>query len=91
MTGAPLAAFISDKWGRRRGMMIGAWLVIIGMIIAVAGESIVSFAIGRFVLGFGITVTCVAAPAYCMEIAPPHWRGRCTGAWWSTRYGYGRS
>ncbi|GFZ48442.1 hypothetical protein JCM24511_06190 [Saitozyma sp. JCM 24511] len=79
MTGAPLAAFISDKWGRRRGMMIGAWLVIIGMIIAVAGESIVSFAIGRFVLGFGITVTCVAAPAYCMEIAPPHWRGRCTG------------
>ena len=27
----------------------------------------------------GIAVMTVAAPAYAIEVAPPHWRGRCTG------------
>lgn len=60
-------------------MAAGAWLIIIGMIIAVAGANLGSFTAGRFVLGFGITLCAMAAPAYTMEIAPPHWRGRCTG------------
>ena len=35
--------------------------------------------VGRLVLGAGIQFMTVAAPAYSMEIAPPQWRGRCTG------------
>jgi hypothetical protein len=31
------------------------------------------------VLGFGIQVMVVSAPAYAVEIAPPHWRGRAVG------------
>lgn len=60
-------------------MFTGATLIIIGMIIASTGSTIGQFATGRFVLGCGVSVMTVAAPAYTMEIAPPHWRGRCTG------------
>lgn len=79
ITGAPFGAILSDRYGRKKTMAAGAWLIIIGMIIAVAGANLGSFTAGRFVLGFGITLCAMAAPAYTMEIAPPHWRGRCTG------------
>jgi MFS family permease len=60
-------------------MFAGSWVIIIGMILACSGNHIAQFMIGRFVLGLGIAVMTVAAPAYSMEIAPPQWRGRCTG------------
>ena len=34
---------------------------------------------GRFVLGFGVSITTTAAPAYVVELSPPQWRGRLTG------------
>ncbi len=34
---------------------------------------------GRFVLGFGVSITTTAAPAYVVEMSPPQWRGRLTG------------
>jgi MFS family permease len=60
-------------------MFIGAWVVILGMIIISTSDTLPQFVVGRFVLGFGIVILTVAAPAYAIEIAPPHWRGRCTG------------
>lgn len=79
IVGSPVAAVLSDRFGRRRTMFVGAILIIIGMVIASTGSTIAQFAVGRFVLGFGVSVMTVSAPAYTMEIAPPHWRGRCTG------------
>ncbi|KAL8292161.1 hypothetical protein RQP46_001627 [Phenoliferia psychrophenolica] len=34
---------------------------------------------GRFILGFGVAIVTTGAPSYCVEIAPPAWRGRATG------------
>lgn len=83
----PLAAWLSDRFGRRRGMFTGAAIILVGMIIAATGKTIPQFAIGRFVLGAGITVMNVCAPAYVMESAAPQWRGRCAGVyqcgWWA--------
>lgn len=79
MVGAPFAAVLSDKWGRKIGMFSGAVIIIVGMIIVSTSSTIAQFVVGRFVLGFGISVMTVAAPAYAVEIAPPHWRGRATG------------
>ncbi|KAI1478057.1 general substrate transporter [Daldinia eschscholtzii] len=79
MVGAPFAAVLSDRWGRRVGMFSGAVIIIVGMIIVATAHKIAQFVVGRFVLGFGISVMTVAAPAYAVEIAPPHWRGRATG------------
>lgn len=60
-------------------MFLGAVLIILGMIITATANKMAQFTVGRFILGFGVTVMTVAAPAYTMEIAPPQWRGRCTG------------
>ncbi len=79
MVAAPFAAIIADKWGRRKSMFTGAWVIIIGMIIISSSHSLAQIVVGRFILGAGISVMTVAAPAYAVEIAPPHWRGRCTG------------
>lgn len=79
MVGAPIAAIISDKFGRKKSMAAGAAIIITGMIIISTAMTVAQFVVGRFVLGLGIAVMTVAAPAYSIEIAPPHWRGRCTG------------
>lgn len=76
---APFAAAISDRWGRRVAMFIGGWEIIVGAIIACTGSTIAQLTVGRFILGGGIAVMTVGAPAYAIEIAPAHWRGRCTG------------
>jgi sugar porter (SP) family MFS transporter len=79
MVGAPFAAFIADKLGRRKSMFSGAIVIIIGMIIISTSHAFAQFVVGRFILGLGIAIMTVAAPAYAVEVAPPHWRGRCTG------------
>lgn len=79
MVGAPFAAVLSDRFGRRKGMFCGGVVIILGMIIISTAMTVPQFVVGRFVLGFGIAIMTVAAPAYAIEISPPHWRGRCTG------------
>ncbi|GFZ44930.1 hypothetical protein JCM24511_02656 [Saitozyma sp. JCM 24511] len=85
--GSLFTAFVSDRWGRRVGMFCGAWFITIGMIITAASTTIPVFAVGRFILGFGIHFMTIAAPSYTMEISPPHWRGRCTGLYNCGYYG----
>lgn len=75
----PVSAVISDKLGRRKCMFVGAWIIIIGSIIIASGMTLAQFVVGRFILGVGIQVMVVSAPAYAVEIAPPHWRGRAVG------------
>ncbi|KAI1268083.1 putative MFS lactose permease [Xylariaceae sp. FL1019] len=79
IVGAPFAAIISDKKGRRITMFIGACIIIVGVVIISSSSTVAQFVVGRFILGFGISSMTVGAPAYAVEIAPPHWRGRATG------------
>lgn len=60
-------------------MFAGGVIIILGMIIISTTNTFAQVVVGRFVLGLGIAVMTVAAPAYAVEVAPPHWRGRCTG------------
>ncbi|KAJ5291796.1 hypothetical protein N7478_001047 [Penicillium angulare] len=75
----PVSAIISDKLGRRKCMFVGAWVIIIGSIVISTASSLAQFVVGRFLLGVGIQIMVVSAPAYAVEIAPPHWRGRAVG------------
>lgn len=60
-------------------MFSGAWVIILGAIIASTANKFAQLVVGRFILGAGIQMMTVAAPAYAIEISPPHWRGRCVG------------
>lgn len=60
-------------------MFTGAVIIIVGSILTSTSFTAAQFIVGRFVLGMGIQVMTIAAPAYAVEISPPHWRGRCTG------------
>ncbi|OQE31604.1 hypothetical protein PENSTE_c001G01935 [Penicillium steckii] len=75
----PFSAVISDKLGRRKCMFVGGWVIIIGAIVISTAMHLAQFVVGRFILGVGIQIMVVSAPAYAVEIAPPHWRGRAVG------------
>lgn len=70
-----------DTWGRRWGMLIGAFIIIVGTIIN--GTTVLNGAIGqlqggRFILGFGVSIVSAAGPIYVVETAHPAWRGIVT-------------
>lgn len=60
-------------------MFVGGWVIIIGAIVISTAMHLAQFVVGRFILGVGIQIMVVSAPAYAVEIAPPHWRGRAVG------------
>lgn len=70
-----------DTWGRRVGMSIGAWIIIIGAIIngtTLYDDSLGQLKAGRFILGFGVSIVSAAGPIYVVETAHPAWRGVVT-------------
>ncbi|OJJ46007.1 hypothetical protein ASPZODRAFT_67539 [Penicilliopsis zonata CBS 506.65] len=73
--GAPSSGAIIDRWGRRIGMFIGAIIIIIGTILESAGPDIGSFMVGRFVIGWGLSISNISAITYLVEIIYPPWRG----------------
>lgn len=72
-----------DTWGRRVGMLIGAGFVIIGTIVQGFSLSLPQFMGGRFLLGFGVSITSAAGPMYVIEINHPKYRGT-VGALYNT-------
>jgi len=79
MVAAPFSAVLSDMLGRRKCMFVGGWIIILGSIVITTSSKLGQFIAGRFILGAGIQVMVVSAPAYAVEISPPHWRGRAVG------------
>ena len=83
MVGAPFAAVLADRYGRRKGMFGGAAVILVGMAITASSSTIAQvgqncsdclsllitfqLVVGRFVLGWGIAIATVAAPAYSIE------------------------
>lgn len=70
-----------DTWGRKIGMQIGAWLIVIGAIIngttALNGH-VGQLKGGRFLLGFGVSIISAAGPIYVVETSHPAYRGILT-------------
>lgn len=71
-----------DQWGRRPGMFIGSFLIIIGTIVqglTSANASEGQMMGGRFVLGFGVSIAAAAGPIWIVETAHPKYRSVMTG------------
>ncbi|KKY16244.1 putative lactose permease [Phaeomoniella chlamydospora] len=66
-----------DTWGRRWGMFIGCFAVVVGTIIMGASSynySVGQFMGGRFFAGWGVAVACAAGPIYVVEVSHPAYR-----------------
>ncbi|KAH7183528.1 general substrate transporter [Fusarium flagelliforme] len=78
---APTVPFATDMFGRRVGMITGAIIIIIGTCVQATANAMPQFMGGRFLLGFGVSYCCIAAPTYVSELAHPKWRGTLTGCY----------
>ncbi|CDM32380.1 hypothetical protein DTO006G1_2326 [Penicillium roqueforti] len=73
--GALIASPTADYLGRRVAMFVGASLTFSGTVIQTAAQSAGMFIGGRFLIGVGISFTCVAGPSLLFELAHPATRG----------------
>ncbi|KAG7097320.1 hypothetical protein E1B28_004679 [Marasmius oreades] len=80
IVGVLVAGPVTDgRFGRRGGMFTGATIIVVGAIVITLAQSRAYLLGGRFVLGFGVSITATACPSYVVELSPPQWRGRLTG------------
>ncbi|KAL1761513.1 hypothetical protein FB107DRAFT_254962 [Schizophyllum commune] len=86
IAGMAVAGPIADRLGRRGGMFVGAIIIAIGAIVVTVAKDTDYLLGGRFVLGFGVSITTTACPAYVVEMSPPQWRGRLTGLYNTSYY-----
>ena len=74
--GAFLAGRLADLWGRRRVMMLSAFLFIITAIASGAATSAAVLVVARFLAGAAVGAASVLSPAYISEVTPAAVRGR---------------
>ncbi|WEG14812.1 sugar porter family MFS transporter [Pullulanibacillus sp. KACC 23026] len=74
--GAALAGFLSDRFGRKKMLIISGLLFTIGSIISALSPTINLFVIARIIGGIGIGISSTLVPLYIAEIAPSKNRGR---------------
>ncbi len=74
--GAGFAGALSDRFGRKRMLIIAALLFSIGSVGSAIPDNISQFVVARIVGGIGIGVSSTLVPLYIAEIAPAQYRGR---------------
>lgn len=75
MFGSLASGRLTDRFGRRRLMLIISGLFITGTLIAALAQSVASILFGRIFIGFAIGIGSYTAPLYIAEIAPANLRG----------------
>ncbi|KAH8424979.1 sugar porter family MFS transporter [Aspergillus melleus] len=77
--GALVSGFVSDIFGRKRAIMVGAVIWCIGSILVCAAQNIPMLIVGRIINGFSVGICSAQVPVYITELAPPTKRGRLVG------------
>ncbi|KAI0101792.1 high-affinity glucose transporter [Nemania sp. FL0031] len=77
--GALFSGWISDRFGRKTSIQIGAVIWIVGCIIVTASVNVPMLVVGRIVNGFSVGICSAQVPVYISEISPPSKRGRLIG------------
>lgn len=70
------AGGISDRFGRRRTVMLAAALFLGGTALASAAQGVTVLIVSRLILGLAIGAASQIVPIYIAEISPPNRRGR---------------
>lgn len=75
MAGNITAGPLSDKYGRKKLLIVTAMLFTISAIWSALATDYISFVVARMIGGVGIGGAILIAPIYIAEIAPPKLRG----------------
>lgn len=79
MAGAALGALgagsLSAKLGRKKSLMLGAILFVVGSVLCGLATSPTMLIFARFLLGLAIGIASFTAPLYLAEVAPENIRG----------------
>jgi MFS family permease len=75
MVGSFVAGPAGDRWGRKVGMLIGNTITLVGAIVLFSAGNYHAFLAGRFLTGFGLSISRSSAPSWVAEMSPPQWRG----------------
>lgn len=75
MFGSLSSGSLTDRFGRRRLMLIISGLFIIGTLIASFANGVTAILIGRLFIGFAIGIGSYTAPLYIAEVSPFELRG----------------
>ena len=73
--GAMFAGYMSDRYGRKRILILTALLFGISAIGSAIPNNLTQFAIARFVGGLGVGAASMLSPLYITELAPAKVRG----------------
>ena len=73
--GALGAGWISSRLGRKKSMLVGATLFVIGSLWSALSPDVESLVIARILLGLAVGIASYTAPLYLAEIAPERIRG----------------
>lgn len=76
VAGAAAGGALSDRFGRRRVLMLCALLFGVSALGAALPRDLAEFVAARFLGGVAIGVASLLAPLYIAEVAPAHRRGR---------------
>lgn len=67
---------LSDRYGRRKALLLAALLFILSSIGTAIPPTITIFVLFRFLGGLGIGIASMSTPMFIAEISPAHLRGR---------------
>lgn len=84
--GLPFAPYVSDKFGRRAGIFLGACLMIIGAAIQAGAQNMAMFIVARGLVGMGCSFAAIASPVLVTELAYPTYRAPLTSLYNSSWY-----
>ncbi len=76
IAGAAVGGWFSDRYGRRKILMVSAVLFAVSALGAALPRNLTEFAVARILGGVAIGVASVLAPMYIAEVAPARLRGR---------------
>ncbi len=74
--GCMMAGSVSDKYGRKPGLLIAAAIFAFSSLAMAFSFSRDVFIVSRFCAGIGVGMASVLSPMYIAEISPAHMRGR---------------
>ncbi|TYI83938.1 hypothetical protein E1A91_D05G328700v1 [Gossypium mustelinum] len=73
--GAAIGGWISDRFGRKRSILLADVLFAVGALVVAFAPAPVMIILGRILVGLGVGMTSMTAPLYISEASPARIRG----------------